>query len=324
MSDNMTGKEVATADQADGAAAQPTRDRFHSYKEVRDACRDFADRANKIEHRANKATRDVKPLMLHQVQLARTTNEVLATIHRLAEHYKRMDESATELLLPHNYILDDRMVNADVSETHLFLTEELLKDAHSGLKKAEKLVDAHEEMEDHRDQIHEAVANIQQLAAAASKLARELDEFVPRAAIFFHNLGCGCDVDEGCFAHDWEPKSKTDRNIRNLDERTADILANLDGLLQRLASDIGKRPASPRGDKDGPDPLAGVYQGNLDSCVIGGCCICGSDDHATAACPKTPGATSSREPEGGGDNFYMMSGALQTEDEDETMTSDAL
>lgn len=321
MSNNTTDNDVATADQVDGAVARLGSNSFHSYKEVRAACRDFADRANKIEHRANEAARGVKPLMLRQVQLARAIDEVLGQIRHLAEHYKRMDNFAAKLLLPHNYILSDRMMNDNVSEHYLWMTADFLKDATSGLQEAEKLVEAQEYMEHRREQVHEAVAKIQQLTAAASKLARELDGFVPRVATFFHGLKCGCAPEEGCFEHEWEPKSKIDRNIRRLDDKTADILANLDTLLKRLASDAGKRPASPRGENGGPDPLAGVYQAKIDSCVIGSCCVCSKDDHATTVCPMAQGEISSHRPQD--DNFYLMSGALQTEGEDEIMASGA-
>lgn len=110
MPDNATDNDP-TADQADG---------FLSYREVRVSCRDFAARAKEIERRANEATQSVKKLMLRQVQLARAIDDVLDKIHSLSEHYKHMDLFGDELLLPHNYILSDRMMNANVQYNYLW------------------------------------------------------------------------------------------------------------------------------------------------------------------------------------------------------------
>lgn len=326
MPDIATEKDGAV-DQVDGASERSDDD-VQNYKQVRAAFRDFATRAQSIERRADEATRGVKQMMLHQVQLARATDEVLKLIRHLAEHYKRMNNFADTLLLPHNYVLSDRMMKANVEDHYLWMTNDFLTDAKKGLDEADKLVEAQEYMEKRRGEVHDAVSNIKQLTAATKKLARDLDAFVPRVADFFHGLQCGCDPNEGCFEHDWDPKSKIDREIRHLDNKAIDILASLEALLQRLASDAGKRPASPRPADAGEHPLDGVYQANIDKCVIGSCCACGSDDHATAFCPiaketfakKQEGTDQPADDEG----LYMMSSALQTMEEDEPVASDNL
>lgn len=304
----------AVNDDNNAATAERTSSSFKSYREVRATCRDFAARANAIERRANEATRGVKQLMLRQVQLARAIDAVLQHIHHLAEHYKRMDSFADELLLPHNYVLSDRMMNANVEEHYLWLTADFLQDARNGLEEADQLVEAQEYMETRREQVHGAVDNIKRLARANSKLARELEAFAPRAATFFRNLRCGCDPAEACPLHDWEPKGKIAESIRRLDDKTADILASLEALLRRLASDVGKRDASPRGDDNGGE-------GRLDKCVTGGCAVCGSEAHATAFCPQARAAASEMAAEGASQTdrsgLHLMSGGLQTEGNNE-------
>lgn len=203
------------------------------------------------------------------------------------------------------------------------MTADYLQDAKKGLHKADELVEAQEYMEHRREQVHDAVGNIKQLTNATTKLSGELNAFVPRVAAFFHNLKCGCDPDGACYQHEWEPQRKIVNNIRRLDNKANEILANLDTLLQRLASDAGKRAASPRGEDDGEDPLAGVFQAKIDRCVIGNCAVCGKEDHATAVCPLALAAVRERGAELREDGLYLMGGALQTDD-DEPMTSDNL
>lgn len=201
------------------------------------------------------------------------------------------------------------------------MTEDFLRDARKGLQKANELVDAQEYMEQRRDQVHEAVGNIKRLTNATTKLSGDLSAFVPRLDAFFHKLNCGCNPDQACSQHEWEPQRNLNSNIRQLDNKTKDILANLDDLLQKLASDAGKRAASPRGEHDGEDPLAGVFQAGIDRCVIGGCAVCGKEDHATAACPLALAAVRERGAELREDGLYLMGGALQ-EDDDKPVTSD--
>lgn len=110
MSENATDNGFA-AYQIDG---------FQSYREVCVACHNFVARANEIERHANEATRGVRRMMLRQIQLARAIDDVLEKIHDLSEHYKHMDFFGDELLLPHNYILSDRMMNANVQENYLW------------------------------------------------------------------------------------------------------------------------------------------------------------------------------------------------------------
>lgn len=292
---------------------------FQNYKEIRDACLKFADRANQIEHRANTATQGVKNMMLLQVQLARSTDEVLDHIHQLAEHYKRMDKLGDELLLPANYVLLDRMMDADVEGHYLRMTTDFLADAKKGLDKANLLVQAHEYMEMRRQQVHETVDEIKQLLAATSTLAREVDAFVPLMETFFHNLDCGCDENEGCVQHEWEPKSKIDRSVTRLDEKTTAIHTSLNALLQRLASDVGKHPASTRAADEGASPLAGVLQANIDQCVIGSCSVCRKEDHTTACCPQARMEQGALRPDE--EDQYLMSGGLQSEGDEEVCTS---